>query len=60
MYIINVQIFPRNNVKESSVSHDVVSMQNFACSGSLCYVFHLLHGQITFRPFSSARYFIWS
>jgi hypothetical protein len=51
MCINNVKIFPRSNVKESSVSHEAVSMQYFACSGSLCYLFHLLHGQIAFRPF---------
>jgi hypothetical protein len=51
MCIINVKILSRNNVKESSVSYDAISMQNFACSGSLCYVFRLLHSQITFCPF---------
>ena len=57
-FSINVKIFPRNNVKESFVSHEAISAQNFAYSGTLCYMFRLPHGEITFHPFSSARYFI--
>ena len=38
-------------MSESSVSHNAESLQNFACSGLLCYVFHLTHVQITFRPY---------